>query len=1218
MATPGGYSYKPNVSRAVTKKWREANQINYEGDDWGDEDDAYDDPATVSAGGTREVGRPPQGPIYPSNRSVTNPSPSRGGGKPSFDRGDERRYFSAGGFESAYPTTQRPPFPEQQHDLGAPPAPAYRDPPPLHINTQGPGVFSPSGQRPTSRGRQHSSTEAPFSAPGGYPNRPSHSSNRPAQGEIFQRRESPRRPDSRSSNASARQFPPRKSSHSQQQPLIDVSRLTNDPPRASNTPSSDSTDAKPLPFIRPADIYKRMEEEREKERRSQESSRPSFDTATSKIRESSTGAHSHSSASEPRDGSNAAPPPQQTVEDAESSRRLKPTLDTVAERKSEYGFDNLLQNADSPRDPGAEKAAQAGQGVVRQPTTASSVYTDRPDPVSASSVSRNPSLWQGSVEPSSPQSPFGLPSIDRVSSFGIDVADVGDPAGAASRDHLSAPVQQPPSVPPKGEVGTSQKDAETGPKALQHQPSLGYTSLVHQAFDESQKQTALSPTSASETILRSNSASTSDISPIMSRNPAVGDNPSVAAPAEPPISEEPTIETSGPTSSPTLKGENLSSSGPPLPPPPAIQSGYRRDRTPPSRDNSPARRPLSVQTLIDPQPQQATLTAEGPRVPAKDAPLADKELQLRGRSPTSTTMAQRQYPVATTSQKGEEWPAQPKQFSSKLGIQESSLAASPRPSPISRSETPAKGLVDANAAQYDANTPRPAPQAGFDGSGSSTPGGWHSASPGVETPSQLSHASLPSQSRVDSAGGIPTAQLPTSPVPAQSEGPAHTAFAATANQRTPEESQESSENEWDTSSTSSRQEPAIAETRDFSSAHDSQRGQILLPMTFSDRAPSAESDGHGLRGAQSPRDTSGEGNVPPSTVDYFPAPLRTNRVTDRNVIAPGQVPNVLASDVSPAENDHDRLQQEIVKSLTPKSSRVDGEADEAIAPTVTVTGAGGVTESSGDVYNKGEVSGPSQERPTQDLESVEEDSTPIESREPVYPTRAQEPATPRQHFLQKRFSWETGSDQAPSATTPKQMTPTAADSPETIRAPASPPPNDTNGQPLDSTVASDSTAPSVDRTGVPPPVSKIETGHPPPSTAVRNTPATGAAFRSIMGLNSPQERIKAFDENRHIYAMSDGQLEGWLMSMRSPEHSDVFTMNGRTSLEKSERVTPNRPSPRRLIPESTPARHMQEDGKRLMAAAGRFGGKAGIAAKGLFAKGKDKLRTASSGEKVVL
>ncbi len=90
MAAPNSSNFKTNVGRRVTKKWREANQISYDGDDWGD-DDEYEEPLHVPMENPRYPTWGPESNAHPSNRSVTNPSPSRMGGRLSFDQGDERK-----------------------------------------------------------------------------------------------------------------------------------------------------------------------------------------------------------------------------------------------------------------------------------------------------------------------------------------------------------------------------------------------------------------------------------------------------------------------------------------------------------------------------------------------------------------------------------------------------------------------------------------------------------------------------------------------------------------------------------------------------------------------------------------------------------------------------------------------------------------------------------------------------------------------------------------------------------------------------------------------------------------------------------------------------------------------------------------------------------------------------------------------------------------------
>ena len=51
-------SYRPQVNLATTKRWAEAKQISYEGDDWSDEDEDYYEPALSSARGAQQSGLP--------------------------------------------------------------------------------------------------------------------------------------------------------------------------------------------------------------------------------------------------------------------------------------------------------------------------------------------------------------------------------------------------------------------------------------------------------------------------------------------------------------------------------------------------------------------------------------------------------------------------------------------------------------------------------------------------------------------------------------------------------------------------------------------------------------------------------------------------------------------------------------------------------------------------------------------------------------------------------------------------------------------------------------------------------------------------------------------------------------------------------------------------------------------------------------------------------
>jgi hypothetical protein len=246
-----------------TQKWVQAKKNAYDGDDWGDYDE-YDEY------GASEQEPPPPSSQYATpqahahgqrldqpGRSFTDPQrqaqPQAGrryvlqeleGYQPttywvdhrnSFETGEEQRAFSA--------STGQPPqgFPEQQH-------PPQQAPPSQFVH---PALRQGSGaQSDTSDTLEHRRDFSPSAMP-----------------PPLQTRISPG-PGSASGSPSAR-FPPRKSSIGQ----------TESPVATSPRDRAPSNPGKPLPFIRPADIYKRYEEERERERVSLDEQRPHVETA---------------------------------------------------------------------------------------------------------------------------------------------------------------------------------------------------------------------------------------------------------------------------------------------------------------------------------------------------------------------------------------------------------------------------------------------------------------------------------------------------------------------------------------------------------------------------------------------------------------------------------------------------------------------------------------------------------------------------------------------------------------------------------------------------------------------------------------------------------------------------------------------------------------------------------------------------------------------------
>ena len=1308
MATSNPFStgrFKINVNRVKSKKWKDADKVDY-GGGWGDDDsdDGYDEPAPVSADNPRyPAWNAPPG-AYPSNRSFTNPSPPRGRGQ-SFDQGDERRHFSsAGNFDSPYPTSQRSPFPEPQHD-DVPLAQNHGMQHALRLNTQGQGPIPPGGFRPDSRGRQYPPyDDIPMSALGSFPQqRRSDSSNRPPI-DGYGRQESPMRPGSRSSNASHRQFPPRKQSLGQAPPPSDFSHASHSPARSqtSGTAVATSTndDRPPPAFVRPSDIYKRMAEEMEKVRKSQDSSRPSTASEPNRAREGSVGVRS--TVPDPKESVSSALPP---ADDSDSTRRLKPTLDPVPERKSEYGFENLVRA-------GSSDSAQSEQlkvdnhtlGVSRHGTNASSVYTDRPDPISAGSLSRNVSMSDDLPESAPPpkvRPSYGLPPVGRVSGFGMDV-------DSADNSALPQPARHAPHNGSWQDQNTGENE-DPGAGVLQHRPTMGYTSAVQQAFDQSQHQTPLHHSTTSSTIDRSNSASTADISPIISRKPDPDPSSLVGHKAHPAVLEESSQTDSRPMSSSTLRAsETNEPRDVEFSPPAGFRPGYRRDITPPSRDNSPAKKPFQVGLRDVVQPQHGSLLDEG---------LSTQE-QPRGRA---------------QSIKDKPLPAEPKSESNNTNFN--------APSPISRTESPPKGTVRGLAGRLESSSERssptnpgiqvplpgltqgrPPPQTRFESFRPAIPGGWQSYSstpgpdtPGTGTPGQTG-MSPPrarfAQPRTDSTDSIPTASAPKYQL--RDEGVAQRAFAAAASagsalasaftghdsgeqdqDSSRQVSEEESENEWGQPSSSSDgipepQEPPSPPEEQLTNQNAGHLPSTLLAASIP--LPSGTPD-QPHQAASTPLSfaESSEADVPQSTLEYFPAPLRTSRSIDPSGVRP-PVPNITVPQETANDSENERLQQEIVQSLTPKSSNLDEEtprqghhfeAKPGALSYRAVTDVGAGTEGNNSFGSSQpkpvgaghQLSSPPPPTSTQpaviastdpsspqsvtsqsvetgrpgnnDRAMTDEKGAPMPSRaftaqqgdlpridatltgtSQNQPPAIPESSTATKPFLQQRFSWETGSSPPASVTTPKATSPPSTSSPDTIRAPFQPtgtstdvtPPRLLNVQP---TISKESTPPTqpaqstatlaitqMQQSNQFSPTSRIRSTsvhNPQPALSQPNEPP---AFRTILNLASPAERIKAFEESRQYYATTDDQLHGWLMSMKTAENSELFATNGRVSLDASESTISHKPSPRRILTESA------GDGKKLMAAAGRFGGKAGVAAKGFFAKGKEKMRNASSGEKV--
>lgn len=188
---------------------------------------------------------------------------------------------------------------------------------------------------------------------------------------------------------------------------------------------------KSLPFVRPADVYQRMEEERERERRSLESGRPGADNSGFGSGEQGV-PETH-----PPGATQARPMHSSMVEDTRTGLPLNPSggLAPVAERQSEYGMEGFL-------------ASYGTEGHSAEPhyTTQEQVkYGEPPKSV-------QPASFDGIRRFStSPQ----LPDLGRMSGFGEDLFSSSSLSPASGlRSPVSDSMQLPTSdrnVPDSGE-----------------------------------------------------------------------------------------------------------------------------------------------------------------------------------------------------------------------------------------------------------------------------------------------------------------------------------------------------------------------------------------------------------------------------------------------------------------------------------------------------------------------------------------------------------------------------------------------------------------------------------------------------------------------------------------------------------------------------------------------------------------------------------------------
>jgi len=1376
-------SFKTNVNRAKTKRWVEAKSYTYDGDDWGDADEydeygGYDEPPPPpKPTGLRQQGQsahpvhqsPYGSPTDPYQRSIDTSRQGYGNAGPaqqygqrsatnpqtrvdtvlarssSFDRGDEKRAFSAGGFQPGMTspgsaTRQQMPYNQDQYQGTAKIQPPMQFDP-THMRPVQPDVRRPYPEQqpqhveePTQvadQGYDQPSNLRESSYPDGprYPSRGSRAqsmTSNTSSMDIHNRRDftpsalpPPLHPkgspssDSRPSST----HPPRKSSLSQtNQPSMPTpTQSTPSEPGVIQRQRTSSGAEKPLPFVRPADIYKRMQEEKEKDRQSQESTRPGMDA----IMRSPEHVAAHSNQAlieeEPDLGSPAMSPTPRHVLDGIEAREhgqvLQPELNLVAGPSGEYG----LETVDGER-PSSNNQELSSKVLVQEGA-----------PVESQSPPR--STVQNTLSPV-------LPEVARMSSFGDSF--LGS-SGATGEPSLQAMLTSTSTISPS----TDQKPvADDAPSGLQHQPSSGFRSVVNQAFDVADDQTPPTPTStAGSGVERSTSGGTSVISPIISRGPSsttpnanarnVGGRartPSLPEEGDDMGSRSISSDSAGTPKQPFRKSSLSQATSADLGeanPPPTFIPGHRRDLSTPSPNNSPARTPaLEVNKPLH-QPQEAELAVPTPTEPSFALDPSQRDQAFKQESDTSPTRS------SNDPRKRSESPS--KSRVRDLAGKFESASSSRRGSDQSLSQRGGSGATSPQRTEMFAPN-RPLAADRMESFRPHLPGGWdsyvfnappaemHSKGMNNREVSALREGSEPSG--IDDTG---LAALETGRAPASSS--AH-------------EQEDRSSLEFDNRSEDlgiSQPYSLAPESKDRTSIDPSGTPRLLSDTPDKDTYPVFGSSKpttvdhrelfntiptRPLTGTQTP-ETAKE------APDYFQSITSVGAPSEQ--LTPLTRPSILTplSTDGGSQYESDRLRREIVRSLTPNvpteptttesdspyQSRLQGPV-QADALLHGPAHESMVIPREYDSYWNGSESTSSTRSNSQHVSKV----TPSAIRHhPDSPRHGDKAASPISNTLSPRlqrlvsepriedqrltaphrFSW----DRASSTEEPSQVLqrdarsidpekrpvePDSLDSP-TIgqaferdgmglcdpnsvgeheqfedRSPTYPggsgdaehPPgkqhvDEISGLPGhgDGTIepAARATEPGI----------ATEQGPTPPQTAFRNTfgqdaglpsvpPPQSAqlkipAFREISALKTPAERIRGYNDAREQFANLDTGLGQWIAvtATELPEHADVLSGVGRAPAammsykpSSSRLLTGLRSTrPRSDMPEtagsslgqgSSPSggssklatQQVQAKGKDLLHNAGVFGGKANVAAKGLFSKGRSKFRGGISADKV--
>ena len=1349
-------NFKTNVNRAKTKRWVEAKSYSYDGDDWGDADEydeygGYDEPAPPppKPTGLRQRGQsatqstqnpPQQQPPLQSDgrhgysnlggqpaalppqgmRSATNPQPrlnTKLARSNSFERGDEARAFSAGGYQQGLPeqgidvhdaavtsqTTDQLPFSQHQSNTFAVQSPEQMQTEHPHLSSLPLAASHPAGvqfhsdsQQSRDGSRNYSLGDVSRTPPaaqqpplqGGIRTQPmlkdvsaqpvygqgrlaSLSNTPPPRAQAAPIRSEPPHP-----GPTQQHRPPRKSSLSQQahpQPAYNAptalpASVESAPHESSQRERSGSNAGKPLPFVRPADIYRRLQEDKERERQSQESSRPTLDAI-----------NREHSPNEPSISSTLGEGPLQQ-------------LDYVGERAEAMDHNRSASDVVSS---GAQDIA----------------------------LPKGPSVQGGTLDegrlPHVPDtSQPMLPDVTRFSRIDASFLDIGGEGRQLEEQKPSAvpaPVEETSPTTPTTHGSTAPSTLDT---TLKHQPSAGFRSVVNQAFDQAP---ATPSTDTGSSVERSTSGSTSAKSPPVSRGPSsAAENIASRMNTQRTLTPPPKIMDTVPeerrmssSSGGTPKAEKPLSGGAFKDSPKSIIPGHRRNMSTPSPDNSPARTPAIENITRLQSPQEAEMAIATPISPAMgsgstvsfnrplhegeasqpsnlDAPTLQQTLPpLNPRQPTPIS-ARTPSPTKSLANSVREREGSPSTNRVK-DIAGKFESASRRASDQSLSEKnksqnaetlerePDSSLVRPNADRSESFRPH-------------LPGGWDSYGPSAATgkrasmikdgPHPLSTLSVqqassgsPHQRAVTAEGEHPSQTTKQAPLVSPIQDP-FTALSAAGS--------------------------ALAGAFSVATGHEAQMKDEIPKRDQSaalEQAPDNGPPTHRSPVLGNPSDVESVENTPRQA-----PPKLTSLDTERK-----------------HQYESDRLRREIVKSLSPNKTSEPTTADSETSWQASPPGFTSATDvqKSGTVAEKptlpseydsywNDESSPNSSRSnsrrqrTRSLKNVPQRVTshPVDHPTPLHlkhdhavpPQQSQDTSdaeSSRPFLMAAPYSWErpepvetspTVTDALGDATNGKiestsgqnyaedskqshlSSEPVVGARGDSLHASgqmAGAPdqmlskeiPSIDEQRPITHTPTSDTMAPEQhyetgsqlqndapgisDETSLPAqaPVpfesKRLEDSSPHPVGAINQPRVQG--FREIMALKTPQERINAFNDARSQYAITDTGLQHWLSAKsheivipplaqsstgafasvtQQPSAHPISNVNLQPGTTASSGGRSHGSSPASTSGAKLNRQQLQSKGKDLLKDANVLGGKANVAAKGLFMKGRNKLRGA--------